>query len=65
MTTYTVDEAAAILKLSPRSLSDKRVRTRLGLLGRKVGKRLIFMEQDLLRCLERHREFLPGERNGR
>lgn len=61
MRTCSVEQAAAILQVSPRSLSDKRYRARLGLAGRKIGKRLIFAEEDVLRLLKRGRESLPGE----
>lgn len=62
MVTLTLDEAAKLLKVSPRSLADRRYRCRLGLAGRKVGRRLIFTEEDLLRLLHAGREPLPGER---
>lgn len=61
MRTCSVEQAAAILQVSPRSLSDKRYRSRLGLAGRKIGRRLIFAEEDVIRLLERGREHLPGE----
>lgn len=61
MRTLNLDEAAALLKVSPRSLSDKRYRTRLGLAGRKVGRRLIFIADDVHHILERGREHFPGE----
>lgn len=61
MRTYSIEQAATVLQISPRLLSDKRYRARLGLAGRKIGKRLIFAEEDVLRLLERGRESLPGE----
>ena len=66
MKTLTVEEAAELLKLTPRSLCDKRVRANIGLPGRKVGRRLIFSEADVLRVIEAGKEHLPGrEREGR
>ena len=43
MKVYSVDEAAALLKVSPRSLADKRYRLRLSLPARKVGRRASFL----------------------
>lgn len=59
--TLTIDEAAKLLSISPRSLADRRYRLRLGLAARKIGKRVVFLEGDLLRILERGREYLPSE----
>ena len=61
MLTYSLDDAARILQVSPRSLADKRYRLRLGLAARKVGRRVIFLEADLKRLLDAGRESLPGE----
>lgn len=61
MVTYSIDEAAELLKISPRSLADRRYRVRLGLPGRKIGRRLIFAEEDIWRIIERGREPLPDE----
>jgi len=61
MVTYSLEEAAKLLKVSPRSLADRRYRLRLGLSGRKIGRRLIFVEGDLLRLLDAGRELFPGE----
>ena len=58
MKTLTIDEAALLLKVSPRSLADKRYRVRLGVPARKVGRRLVFVETDLLSLLEQRREVL-------
>jgi len=58
--TLTVDEAALVLKISPRSLADRRYRMRLGIPARKVGRRLVFAETDLLQLLEQSRETLPA-----
>lgn len=56
-----VSEAAEMLGVSPRSLGDKRFRIRLGLQARRICGRIVFVESDLLRLLERGREPLPGE----
>lgn len=60
MKIYSVDEAAALLKISPRSLADKRYRLKLHLPALKIGRRIVFAEADLLCVLERGREALPG-----
>lgn len=57
----SVSEASEMLSLSPRSLSDRRFRIRLGLQARRIGGRIVFLESDLLRLLERGREAMPGE----
>lgn len=54
--------ASELLGVSPRSLGDRRFRIRLGLQARRIGGRIVFLESDLLRLLERGRERLPGER---
>lgn len=56
-----VPEASEMLGVKPRSLSDRRFRIRLGLQARRIGGRIVFLESDLLRLLERGREPLPGE----
>jgi hypothetical protein len=57
-----ISEAARMIAVAPRSLSDKRFRQRIGLQARRIGKRrIVFLESDLLRLLERGREPLPGE----
>lgn len=56
-----VVEAASMLGVSPRSLGDRRFRLRLGLQARRVGGRIVFLQSDLLKLLERGREPLPGE----
>lgn len=57
-----VIEAAKMLSLSPRSLADRRFRIRLGLQARRLSRRkIVFLESDLLKLLERGREPLPGE----
>ncbi|MBI2882645.1 MAG: helix-turn-helix domain-containing protein [Candidatus Methylomirabilis oxyfera] len=58
----SVGEASEMLAVSPRSLSDRRFRIRLGLQARRIGGRIVFLESDLLRLLERGREGFPGER---
>lgn len=62
MRTFTIDEAAAVLRVSPRSLGDRRFRCRLGLQALKVGRRLVFAEEDIRLLLERSRERFPKER---
>lgn len=57
-----VDEAAQRLGVSPRSLLDKRFRSRTGLPAIKIGMRRIgFDERDIERMIEQGRERLPGE----
>lgn len=51
MRTFSLDEAARFLKCSPRSLADRRYRERIGLDVRRVGRRLVVLENDLLRVL--------------
>lgn len=60
--TLSLEQSAVLLSISPRSLADKRYRAHLRLAARKVGRRLCFLESDLLDLLERGREHLPGER---
>lgn len=57
-----IAEAAEMLSISPRSLGDKRFRVRVGLQGRHIGSRLVFLETDLIKLLECRRESLPGAR---
>lgn len=59
---YDIDEAAGILRVSPRSLADRRYRERLGLAARRVGRRLVFLEEDLLRLLEGGRQTVRRKR---
>lgn len=54
-------EAAQLLGVSERSLSDRRFRFRLGLTATKVGRCLRFDEAELQKVIERGRERLPGE----
>lgn len=61
MRVLTVEEAAARLSISPRSLIDKRYRLRLGLAAIKIGRRVGFEESSIERLIERGRERLPGE----
>lgn len=58
-------EAAAILGVSIRSIRDVRWRSRVRLAGRRIGRRLVFTEQDLQALLRRSVERFPGRRNGR
>ncbi|MDR4468322.1 MAG: helix-turn-helix domain-containing protein [Nitrospira sp.] len=47
----TTEEAAATLRVKPRTLRDKRFRARIGLFPVYVGKRLRFKTTDLERLL--------------
>ena len=58
MKIYSIDEAAALLRVSPRSLADKRYRLHWNIPARKVGRRLVFAETDCLRLLEQGKEVL-------
>ncbi len=62
MRTLSIDDTARLLSVSTRSLHDKRYRLRIGLPARKIGRRTVFLEADILKLLERGRESLPGER---
>ncbi len=57
-------EAADVLGISPRSLADRRYRTRIGLPARRIGRRIVFLESDVRRLLELGKERLvkAGER---
>lgn len=57
----SLEEAAMRLAVSPRSLSDRRFRARIGLAARKVGRKVTFLEADIERLAERGKERLPGE----
>lgn len=57
----SLEQAAERLSVSPRSLSDRRYRTRLGLAAVRIGRRLTFSETDLDRLIREGRERLPGE----
>ena len=59
MQALDVDSAARLLGISPRSLADKRYRARLGLAARRVGRRLVFAEEDCVRILRRGKEPFP------
>lgn len=61
MRLLSVEQAAARLGVSPRSLMDKRYRARLGLSAVKIGNKVGFEESDIDRLIERGREHLPGE----
>lgn len=56
MRVITLEDAALRLGLSPRSLADKRFRTRIGLPGIKLGRRLGFDERDVERLIIHGRE---------
>lgn len=57
----SLEQAAERLSVSPRSLSDRRYRVRLGLAAVRIGRRLTFSEPDLERIIREGRERLPGE----
>jgi len=60
MRLLTPEETAQRLGgISPRSLADKRYRARIGLYATKVGKRLMFAENDVERLITHGREKLP------
>lgn len=61
MRVISVEQAAERLSVSPRSLSDRRFRLRLGLGAIKIGRRVGFAEGDIDKLIERGRERLPGE----
>ena len=50
------EAAAAVLGLAPKTLGDRRWRTRVGLHAVRIGRRLRFQEKDLLTLLNRSRE---------
>ncbi|MGB4782177.1 helix-turn-helix domain-containing protein [Candidatus Methylomirabilis sp.] len=56
----SLEQAAERLSVSPRSLSDRRYRVRLGLAAVRIGRRLTFSETDIDRLIMRGRESLPG-----
>ena len=57
----SLEQAAERLSVSPRSLSDRRYRVRLGLAAVRVGRKLTFSETDLERIIRDGRERFPGE----
>ena len=61
MKTLNLEEASALLKVSPRSLADKRYRAKLPLPARKIGRKILFLEADITRLLDRGIERFPGE----
>lgn len=65
MRTLSLEEAADLLKVSPRSLADRRYRLKLPLQARKIGRKVVFVEDDVIRLLEHGREPIPGERAAR
>ena len=54
-----LEEASSRLAVSPRSLADRRFRMRIGLAGRKVGRKLNFLESDIEKLVARGKERLP------
>lgn len=54
MTLLTAREAAQILRISLRTLRDRRFRQRLGLSTVYVNKRLRFLPSDLEKVIKRH-----------
>lgn len=57
----SLERAAERLSVSPRSLSDRRYRVRLGLAAVKIGRRITFAESDIERLIREGRERLPSE----
>lgn len=57
----SLEQAADRLSVSPRSLSDRRYRVRLGLAAVKIGRRLTFSEADIEKIIRAGREHFPGE----
>lgn len=57
----SLEQAAERLSVSPRSLSDRRYRVRLGLAAVKIGRRLTFSEADIEKIIRAGRERFPGE----
>ncbi len=64
MRIYTRREAAELLRISPRSLGDRGWRRKVGLQGSKIGARLVFSEDSLMRFLARNREVVPTRVSG-
>lgn len=62
MRTLNLDEAAALLKISPRSLADRRYRAKLPLAARKIGRKIVFVESDIDKLIACSREHLPRAR---
>lgn len=60
MSTLDIDRVAKLLGVSPRSVADRRYRERIGLAGRRVGRRLVFVREDVIAVLERGREQFGG-----
>jgi hypothetical protein len=57
-------EAAGILGISVRSVRDRRFRQKIGLIGRKLGRRLVFAVEDCERLLNRGAERFPKRSGG-
>lgn len=64
MLLFTAEEAAARLGVSPRSLRDKRWRLRVGLAATRIGRRVGFREDDLVKLITRGRERMPTQAGG-
>jgi hypothetical protein len=56
MCVVSLPRAAKLLGVSPRSLADRRYRARLGLAGRRIGGRLVFIREEVIALLEAGRE---------
>ncbi len=50
------DEVAAVLRIAPRTLYDRRWRRRVGLRAVKIGHVLRFSSSEIMRFVERHGE---------
>ncbi len=57
----SIRQASAYLAISPKSLQDKRYRSRIGLCAIKIGKRTLIRQADLDKLIAHSREHLPGE----
>jgi hypothetical protein len=53
-------EVAERLKMTPRSVGDKRCRANIGLKAIKIGRLLRFSEEDVDRLIRKSRERLPA-----
>lgn len=56
MRIYSRKEAAELLRVSPQSLGNRVWRKKIGLQGIKIGKRLVFSEDSLMRFLAQNEE---------
>ena len=56
---YSLEEAARLLCVAPHSLADRRYRAHHRLAARKLGRRLLFAESELIRIIEEGKEQFP------